>query len=81
MRLFEINLNEDEAANKVLKDFDTSENSMVDIEEFVAGIAKWLEEAKASQINAHLAGPDTLKYIHDFYEVKECILTFRIFFL
>ncbi|XP_076908333.1 sodium/calcium exchanger NCL-like [Bidens hawaiensis] len=68
MRLFEINLNEDDAVDKVMKDFDTSENDVIDFDEFVAGIAKWLEEAKASQINPHIAGPDTLKYIHDYYE-------------
>ncbi|KAJ0733622.1 putative EF-hand domain, calcium/proton exchanger, sodium/calcium exchanger membrane region [Helianthus annuus] len=68
MRLYEINLNEDDAVNKVMKDFDTSENNEVDFEEFVAGIGKWLEEAKGSKIDAHIAGPDTLKYIHDYYE-------------
>ncbi|KAK9056944.1 hypothetical protein SSX86_024309 [Deinandra increscens subsp. villosa] len=68
MRLNELNLNEDDAVNKVMKDFDASENNEIEYSEFIAGISKWLEEAKRSQIDAHLAGPDTLKYIHDYYE-------------
>nr|GEY39313.1 sodium/calcium exchanger NCL-like [Tanacetum cinerariifolium] len=68
MRLYEINLNEDDAVNKVMRDFDTSENNVVDFEEFSAGIKKWLQEAMGSKIDAHIAGPDTLKYIHDYYE-------------
>ncbi|KAI3786599.1 hypothetical protein L1987_40399 [Smallanthus sonchifolius] len=68
MRLYEINLNEDDAVDKVMKDFDESQNNEVDFDEFVAGIGKWLEEAKGSKIDAHIAGPDTLKYIHEYYE-------------
>ncbi|PWA81966.1 sodium/calcium exchanger family protein / calcium-binding EF hand family protein [Artemisia annua] len=68
MRLYEINLNEDDAVNKVMRDFDTSDNNEVDFEEFAEGIKNWLEEAKGSKIDPHIAGPDTLKYIHDYYE-------------
>lgn len=68
MRLYEINLNETDAVNKVMRDFDTSENDVVEFDEFVAGIGKWLEEARGSRIDPHIAGPDTLKYIHDYYE-------------
>ncbi|KAJ0694892.1 putative EF-hand domain, calcium/proton exchanger, sodium/calcium exchanger membrane region [Helianthus annuus] len=68
MRLSEINLSEDDAVDKVMKDFDQTENNLVDEKEFIAGIGKWLEEAKSSKIDAHLAGPDTLKYIHEYYE-------------
>ncbi|KAI7743721.1 hypothetical protein M8C21_002227, partial [Ambrosia artemisiifolia] len=48
MRLYEINLNEDDAVNKVMKDFDTSGNEVVEHDEFIAGIGKWLEEAMGS---------------------------------
>ncbi|MFS7946784.1 putative EF-hand domain-containing protein [Helianthus anomalus] len=68
MRLSEINLSEDDVVDKVMKEFDQSENNLVDEKEFIAGIGKWLEEAKGSKIDAHLAGPDTLKYVHEFYE-------------
>lgn len=69
MRLHEINLREDDAVNKVMKDFDTSENNEIDFQEFIAGITSWIEEAKASRIKAPMADPDTLKYIHEYYEV------------
>lgn len=72
MRLYEINLSEDDAVDKVMKDFDTSKNNEIEFSEFVAGLSKWLLEAKGSKIDAHLAGPDTLKYIHDYYEVYLC---------
>ncbi|KAL4555099.1 hypothetical protein LXL04_037710 [Taraxacum kok-saghyz] len=68
MRLHEINLKEDDAVEKVMKEFDSSQNNEIDFNEFVHGIGKWLEEAKTTTVNASLAGPDTLKYIHDYYE-------------
>ncbi|GJX42537.1 sodium/calcium exchanger NCL-like protein [Tanacetum coccineum] len=68
MQLYEINLNEDDAVNKVMNDFDTSENNEVDLGEFKVGIKNWLKEARGSKIDAHIAGPDTLKYIHEYYE-------------
>ncbi|KAJ9562773.1 hypothetical protein OSB04_007933 [Centaurea solstitialis] len=68
MRLYEINLKEDDAVDKVLRDFDKSENNLIDFEEFKVGISNWLTEAKGSKIDVHTAGPDTLKYIHDYYE-------------
>ncbi|KAJ0457997.1 putative EF-hand domain, sodium/calcium exchanger membrane region, EF-hand domain pair [Helianthus annuus] len=74
MRLSEINLSEDDAVDKVMKDFDQTENNLVDEKEFIAGIGKWLEEAKSSKIDAHLAGPDTLKYIHEYYEETKNLL-------
>lgn len=68
MRLHEINLKEEDAVDRVMKDFDTSQNNEIDFDEFIDGIGKWLEEAKTTKINTPLAGPDTLKYIHDYYE-------------
>nr|XP_043621264.1 sodium/calcium exchanger NCL-like [Erigeron canadensis] len=68
MQLYEINLSEDDAVDKVMKDFDTSENNQIEFSEFVTGLEKWLLEAKGSKIDPHIAGPDTLKYIHEYYE-------------
>ncbi|XP_024965485.1 sodium/calcium exchanger NCL-like [Cynara cardunculus var. scolymus] len=68
MQVYEINLNEDDAVDRVMRDFDKSENDEIDFEEFMNGIGKWLQEAKGSKVDVHIAGPDTLKYIHDYYE-------------
>ncbi|KAI5684466.1 hypothetical protein M9H77_05694 [Catharanthus roseus] len=41
-----INLDEYDAVDKVMKEFDTSGDSRVDLDEFIEGIRKWLTEAK-----------------------------------
>ncbi|KAI7754655.1 hypothetical protein M8C21_030934 [Ambrosia artemisiifolia] len=64
MQLNAINLNEDDAIDKVMKEFDTSGDEQVDFQEFVTGIANWLEEARRTKISS-IAGPD---YIHDYHE-------------
>ena len=46
MQLYEINVNEEDVVTKVMKDFDTSENNEVEFNEFVAGVGRWLNEAK-----------------------------------
>ncbi|XP_059284032.1 sodium/calcium exchanger NCL-like [Lycium ferocissimum] len=67
LRLEEINLDENDAVAKVLKDFDTSCDEQVDIKEFTSGVEKWLYEAKSS-IGSVEAGPNTMKYLDDFHE-------------
>ncbi|XP_076907091.1 sodium/calcium exchanger NCL-like [Bidens hawaiensis] len=64
MQLNNINLKEDDAIDKVMKEFDTSGDEEVDFQEFVTGIANWLEEAKRTKISSN-AGPD---YIHEYHE-------------
>lgn len=69
IRFDEINLNEDDAAEKLLKDFDTSFDDKIDLEEFIDGIKKWLDEAmglKASPVDA--AGPESFKHIDRYHE-------------
>lgn len=78
MQLYEINLNEDDAVTKVMKDFDTSENNEVEFDEFVNGIGRWLEEAKGFKKTTSVAGPDSLKYVHDYYEV--CLFICQVCF-
>ncbi|KAJ0530638.1 putative EF-hand domain, sodium/calcium exchanger membrane region, EF-hand domain pair [Helianthus annuus] len=65
MQLHAINLNEDDAIDKIMKEFDTSGDEEVDFQEFVTGIANWLEEARRTKIRSPIAGPD---YIHDYHE-------------
>lgn len=66
MQLNDINLNEDDAIDKVMKEFDTSGDEEVDFREFITGIANWLEEARRTKISYPISGPD---HIHDYHEV------------
>ncbi|KAJ9538515.1 hypothetical protein OSB04_031248 [Centaurea solstitialis] len=68
MQLNDINLNEDDAVIKLMRDFDTSGDDEIDFEEFVTGISQWLEEARSAKTESAIASPDTTKYIHDYYE-------------
>lgn len=49
----EITFDENEVVDKVLKDFDTSLDSKIDFGEFVAGVEKWLQEARNSIDDFH----------------------------
>ncbi|XP_027127454.1 sodium/calcium exchanger NCL [Coffea arabica] len=66
IRFEEINLDENDAVEKVMKDFDTSRDSLISFDEFSYGISRWLDEAKGSR--ASQAGPGTMKYLEDFHE-------------
>lgn len=68
IRFEEINLEEEDAIAKVLKDFDTSLDSRVSFPEFHNGISRWLEEARGSRPATSEAGPGTIKYLTDFHE-------------
>lgn len=61
----EINLDEDDALSKVIKDFDTTLDSRVDLNEFIVGVGRWLEEARGKASNH--AG--SMKYIDEFHTV------------
>lgn len=75
IRLEEINLEENDAIAKVLKDFDTSSDDQVDLKEFIAGIEKWLLEARSSNGSSVEAGSNTFKYIDNFHEVCYELMT------
>ncbi|KAK9269027.1 hypothetical protein L1049_000795 [Liquidambar formosana] len=62
----EIDLDKDDAVEKVMKDFDTSKDNLIDSEEFVKGISKWLREAKRTA-SSRLAGPHTIKVLEEFH--------------
>ncbi|XP_057795925.1 sodium/calcium exchanger NCL-like [Salvia miltiorrhiza] len=49
----EITLDHDEAVEKVLKEFDTSLDSKIDCDEFIAGVGRWLKEARNSVDDFH----------------------------
>lgn len=50
-----------------MKEFDTSHDSKVDLEEFIVGVGKWLEEARGVNDSNHAA--DTTKFIDAFHVV------------
>lgn len=63
----EIGLDKKDAVEKVMKDFDISNNNRVEFEEFVQGILKWLNVAKQSR-GSRNAGPHTVKFLSDYHE-------------
>lgn len=69
IRFEEINLEEQDALSKVMKDFDTSLDARISFAEFHNGIARWLEEARGSRAPSREAGPGTMKYLDDYHEV------------
>ncbi|KAJ0963079.1 hypothetical protein J5N97_028201 [Dioscorea zingiberensis] len=60
----EIDLDRDDAVDKVMDDFDTSRNDIIEEEEFVEGISKWLNEAKRS---VGYSGAYSQRFMHDFH--------------
>ncbi|KAF5730726.1 hypothetical protein HS088_TW19G00321 [Tripterygium wilfordii] len=63
----EIDLDKDDSMTKLMEDFDTSGNSEIDMEEFVRGITKWLDEAKRACATSEGRGSQTWKFIDDFH--------------
>ncbi|XP_057963600.1 sodium/calcium exchanger NCL [Malania oleifera] len=63
----EMDLNKDDAVLKVIKEFDADADGRVDKNEFIKGIAKWLNVAKGSRAYGD-ADPHTQKFIDDFRE-------------
>ncbi|KAL1813043.1 hypothetical protein ACET3Z_023108 [Daucus carota] len=69
IRFDEINLNEDDAAAKLLKDFDTSFDDRIDLEEFIDGIKKWLDEAMGLKaFPEDVVGPESFKHLDRYHE-------------
>nr|GMC55578.1 sodium/calcium exchanger NCL-like [Ipomoea batatas] len=60
----ETNLDENEATEKLMKDFDTSNNQEIEFDEFVAGVDKWLDEVQGSR--STVLG--TLEHLNDVHE-------------
>ncbi|XP_042379233.1 sodium/calcium exchanger NCL2-like isoform X2 [Zingiber officinale] len=52
LQVDEIDLDMDDAVDKIMDEFDTSRNSTIEEHEFIAGISNWLTEAKRDVGNA-----------------------------
>ncbi|CAI9787723.1 unnamed protein product [Fraxinus pennsylvanica] len=64
IHLNEINLDENDAVDKVMRDFDTTLDARVSLEEFIHGVDRWLQEAKDAKVSKH-AGPGYIDYFHE----------------
>uniref|UniRef100_A0A0A8Y2F1 EF-hand domain-containing protein n=1 Tax=Arundo donax TaxID=35708 RepID=A0A0A8Y2F1_ARUDO len=60
----EVDFDKEDAVDKILDDFDTSGNEIVEEEEFVQGMKKWLNEAKRSM---PAGGAFSNKFINDYH--------------
>nr|CAD1822234.1 unnamed protein product [Ananas comosus var. bracteatus] len=60
----EIDLDRDDAVDKIMDDFDTSGNAIIEEEEFIQGITKWLKEARRT---VPASGAYSKKFLHDFH--------------
>lgn len=60
----EVDLDSDDAVEKLMQDFDRSGNDGIEEEEFVEGISKWLNEAKRTVGPSHVYSKD---FINDFH--------------
>ncbi|KAL2331381.1 hypothetical protein Fmac_018962 [Flemingia macrophylla] len=63
----EIDLDHDDAVKRIMRDFDTSRNQLVDRQEFVDGVCKWLQRAQRSRVASGDAGPHTMKFLSAFH--------------
>lgn len=72
----EIDLDRNEAVDKVMSDFDTSNDQFVDEGEFVKGISRWLMEAKRYGGSGPDAGPNSSSVLDAFHRVSCLITTF-----
>ncbi|GKV16428.1 hypothetical protein SLEP1_g27070 [Rubroshorea leprosula] len=68
IRFEEINLDRDDAVEKIMKDFDSSNDYRISKDEFIVGISKWLNEAKRVGGSSTDPGPRTSKFIEGFQE-------------
>ncbi|XP_021287617.1 sodium/calcium exchanger NCL [Herrania umbratica] len=68
IRFEEIDLDKDDAVRKVMADFDTSLDSLVQEEEFVRGIEKWIIEAKRTGGTYLEPNNGTFKFIDHFHQ-------------
>ncbi|KAG0495898.1 hypothetical protein HPP92_000589 [Vanilla planifolia] len=60
----EIDLDKDDAIDKVMAEFDTSGNDIIEKEEFIEGISRWIKEAKHTVKDS---GSYSKKFVHDFH--------------
>ncbi|MED6218769.1 hypothetical protein PIB30_029738 [Stylosanthes scabra] len=63
----EVDLDHDDAVKRIMNDFDTSRNQLVEESEFVNGVCRWLDRARGSRPASGDAGPHTVKFLSNFH--------------
>jgi hypothetical protein len=59
----------DDAVDKIMKDFDTTRNDVIDKDEFFGGIERWLSKLKRKLPSSGDPGAHTEKFLNDFHQV------------
>ncbi|XP_031260577.1 sodium/calcium exchanger NCL-like [Pistacia vera] len=65
-----VNLDLDDAAEKLLKEFDYSHDNQIDFDKFFDGISKWLNEVNRGNRSGD-PGSQTAKLLSDFHDQKK----------
>lgn len=66
----DMDINIDEAISQVMRDFDTSHDSKIDVDEFFKGISRWINKAKRVAIMERGKLPPSMKLLEDFDKVS-----------
>ncbi|KAJ4808429.1 Calcium-binding EF-hand family protein [Rhynchospora pubera] len=61
----EMGLEKEGAVDQVMEDFDTSDNNLIEEEEFIAGISKWLKEARRT---VSISDNNSKSFLSDFHQ-------------
>ena len=69
MHFEEEDMDIDDAVERIMLDFDKSQDSRIDMEEFVRGITRWLQKARRSATQKNDHSPTTPKLLNDFHQV------------
>lgn len=64
-----IDLDCDDAVDKIMIDFDTSHNDVIDEGEFFRGIQKWISKLNHRLPSSGDPGPHTERILNDFHQV------------
>ncbi|PWA81968.1 Calcium-binding EF-hand [Artemisia annua] len=55
-----------ELSDKIIEDFEISENGEIEFKEFATGLTKWLEKARGLKRGLHMSGSEIMKYLRDY---------------
>lgn len=69
MQLEDIDTDINDAVAEVMEDFDTSHSSQLDVEEFVAGISRWLKQARRSAASGSVEKDLSIRLLNNFHQV------------
>lgn len=65
----EIDADTDDAIAKLMKDFDVSRDTRVDVNDFVKGISRWLRKARRSATSGDSQDDQSIRFLNHFHQV------------